>query len=160
MIPYKNIKEKYSKKQYLLHRSRQCKFFVYFPTILLTILIFSISLSALDFTIPYQGYIKELGVSISGNYAVIGATGDDDNGRSTGSVYIFKRNGDTWVEHTKLTSSEGQETSPYGNQYFGSSVSISGDYVVIGDYADNNFCGSAYIFKREGEMWIIRMYKS
>ena len=40
----------------------------HFLLILTILLLLSISLSSLDFTIPYQGYIKESGVAISGNY--------------------------------------------------------------------------------------------
>ena len=38
--------------------------------LLLFILILSISLSALDFVIPYQGYIKEMGVTTPGSYTI------------------------------------------------------------------------------------------
>ena len=38
--------------------------------VLITIIILTISLSALDFAIPYQGYIKESGVAISGSYTL------------------------------------------------------------------------------------------
>jgi len=36
-------------------------------------------------------------VAIDGDYAIVGAPGDDDNGRESGSVYIFKRIGSTWT---------------------------------------------------------------
>ncbi|ETR65111.1 MAG: hypothetical protein OMM_14804 [Candidatus Magnetoglobus multicellularis str. Araruama] len=37
-------------------------------------------------------------VSISGDYAIVGARYDDDNGGDSGSAYIFKRDGTTWSE--------------------------------------------------------------
>ncbi len=91
-------------------------------------------------------------VSISGDYAVIGANGDDDGGSDSGSAYVFKRDGTTWVEQAKLTAGD-----PWSFDYFGSSVSISGDYAVVGAYADDDggsYSGSAYIFKREGTTWV------
>lgn len=46
-------------------------------------------------------------VSISGNYCIVGAKGDDDNGSGSGSVYIFRRDGTSWTEEAKLTASDG-----------------------------------------------------
>ena len=87
-------------------------------------------------------------VSISGDYAVIGAPQDDDNGYSSGSAYIFERDGlGHWNEVQKLTASDGAE-----GDWFGNSVSISGDYAVVGAYHDddNGFeSGSAYVFERD-----------
>jgi hypothetical protein len=36
-------------------------------------------------------------VAIDGDYAIVGAPGDDDNGRESGSVYVFKRIGSLWT---------------------------------------------------------------
>ena len=36
-------------------------------------------------------------VSIDGNVAIVGASGDDDHGVSSGSAYIFRYNGSSWV---------------------------------------------------------------
>ena len=91
-------------------------------------------------------------VSISENYAIVGASWDDDNGGSSGSAYIFRRNGTSWIEEQKLTASDGGEYN-----YFGESVSISGDFVIVGaDRDDDNGqrSGSAYIFKRNGTNWV------
>ena len=90
-------------------------------------------------------------VSISGDYAVVGALWDDDNGSGTGSAYIFHRSGTNWTEHTKITSSDGE-----ADDWFGYSVSISGDYTVIGAYGDDDNgsrSGSAYVFHKNGTNW-------
>ncbi len=82
-------------------------------------------------------------VSISNDYALIGTHGDDNN---IGSAYIFYRNQggtDNWGQVTKLTASD-----PGKDDYFGSSVSINGDYALIGANGDDNNSGSAYIFYR------------
>ena len=89
-------------------------------------------------------------VSISGDYAVIGAYyNDDDDGNRSGSAYIFERDGaGNWNEVQKLTPSDGAEFD-----YFGNSVSISGNYAVIGAYGDDDNganSGSAYVFERSG----------
>lgn len=90
-------------------------------------------------------------VSISGDYAIIGAHGDDDRGNYAGAAYIFKRDGETWTQQQKLTAGDGAE-----RDYFGMSVSISGDYAIVGAYSDDDSgsaSGSAYIFKRDAEVW-------
>ncbi|RMF71553.1 MAG: hypothetical protein D6744_17805, partial [Planctomycetota bacterium] len=43
-----------------------------------------------------------LSVSIDGDTAVIGAYADDDNGSASGSVYVFRWNGSSWVQEQKL----------------------------------------------------------
>ena len=91
-------------------------------------------------------------VSISGDYAVVGAFFDDDSGRASGSAYLFKRTGTTWVEEAKLLASDGSATDE-----FGISVSIDGDYVIVGAFHDDDNgsnSGSAYVFKRTGTTWV------
>jgi hypothetical protein len=91
-------------------------------------------------------------VSISGDYAIIEAIGDDDKGTDSGSAYIFKRDGTNWVQQQKLTASDGA-----AGDNFGYSVSINGDKAIVGAWRDDDKgtdSGSAYIFKREGETWV------
>ena len=91
-------------------------------------------------------------VSISGDYAIIGAYGDDDNGNNSGSAYIFYRNGTSWTEQIKLTPLDGAS-----EDRFGCAVSISGDYAIVGAWGDDVTGidrGSAYIFYRSGTNWI------
>ena len=88
-------------------------------------------------------------VSISGDTAIVGATGDDDNGGESGSAYVFVRDPATgiWTEQPKLLASDGA----LGDN-FGYSVSIDGDTAIVGAYGDDdngNASGSAYIFVRD-----------
>jgi hypothetical protein len=97
--------------------------------------------------IDFFGY----SVSISGDYSIVGAGGDDDKGNWSGSAYIFKREGAAWVQQAKLLASDGA-----AGDEFGISVSISGDHAIVGAYEDDDKgtdSGSAYIFKRDGETW-------
>ncbi|MCP4106107.1 MAG: hypothetical protein GY749_11300 [Desulfobacteraceae bacterium] len=82
-------------------------------------------------------------VSISGDHAIIGASYDHDNGYYSGSAYIFMRDGTTWNQQIKLSASDSSE-----NGCFGSSVSISEDYAIVGKQRL-----SAYIFKRDATGW-------
>jgi hypothetical protein len=91
-------------------------------------------------------------VGISGDTIVIGANGDDDNDSQSGSAYIFRFNGSSWVEQAKLLASDGQS-----HDEFGSAVGISGDIGVIGAYRDDDNgsdSGSAYIFQFNGSNWV------
>ena len=92
-------------------------------------------------------------VSISGDYAIVGAECDTDNGIYNGSAYIFKQEENQWIEQTKLTASDGD------NYYvFGHSVWINDSYAFIGapgaSYENNDHVGAVYIFKLEGSNWI------
>jgi hypothetical protein len=90
-------------------------------------------------------------VSISGDYAIIGAPQDG----AKGSAYIFLRNGSNWTQQAKLTASNGLY-----DDGFGLSVSISGNYAVVGAWGKDVFNvtnrynqGAAYVFVRNGTTW-------
>lgn len=89
-------------------------------------------------------------VAISGDYAIVGAPYDKvGNSSYQGSAYVFVRSGSTWTQQANLTASDGTAADR-----FGSSVAISGDYVLIGSLADDNSKGSAYVFVHSGSTWI------
>ena len=104
-------------------------------------------------------------VAIDDNYAIVGASGDDnDKGIGAGATYIYERVGDrNWSDPISLTL----PTSPNGNpsldtglgvgSAFGGSVAISGDYAIIGARSDANELGrqigSAYIYERTSSGW-------
>ncbi len=97
-------------------------------------------------------HFDNFGSSIAkyGNYVVVGTNGDDDNGGYSGSAYLFKLNDDTFER--KITPSDGFQL-----QQFGDSVSIYGDFIVIGASGKeentqdgqlyNPGPGSVYIYK-------------
>ena len=80
-------------------------------------------------------------VSISGDYAVVGAHYNDINGDRSGSAYVFKRTGTSWAQEAILLPSDGE-----GGDLFGLSVSISGDFAVVGAWGDDTRSGSAYLY--------------
>ena len=92
-------------------------------------------------------------VSISGDTAVVGASGDDVGaGMDQGSAHVFVRSGGVWTQQQQLTGSDGL----FGDR-FGESVSISGDTLVVGafgaDVGPNSNQGAAYVFVRSGSVW-------
>ncbi len=93
-----------------------------------------------------------ISVSISGDVAIVGARLDDDNGSSSGSAYVFRLVGGSWIEEAKLTASDGAAFDR-----FGISVSISGDVAIVGARLDDDngsSSGSAYVFRLVGGSWI------
>lgn len=94
-----------------------------------------------------------IGVSISGDYAVVGANLDDVGTKNDqGSVYIFHRSGTAWPQEAHIFSSNGA-----AGDNFGTSVGISFDYLVAGapgdDISTATDRGSAYFFMRSAIAW-------
>jgi hypothetical protein len=97
---------------------------------------------------PATGVANDLfgiSVSISGNTAVIGASGTNN---SQGTAYVYIKNGSNWTLQQTLTSSDGA-----AGDNFGKSVSIKGDYLVVGANSKAGGKGSAYVFFRTGTSW-------
>jgi uncharacterized protein (DUF2345 family) len=91
-------------------------------------------------------------VSVSGNTIVVGAPGDEDN---TGAAYVFALNGALWQQMAKFPL-EGVGSS----SYFGQSVAVSGETIVVGGYYDDvtdgpTDTGAAYLFRAEGTEWVV-----
>eukprot|EP00585_Thalassiosira_rotula_P000176 CAMPEP_0196160266 /NCGR_PEP_ID=MMETSP0910-20130528/46740_1 /TAXON_ID=49265 /ORGANISM="Thalassiosira rotula, Strain GSO102" /LENGTH=732 /DNA_ID=CAMNT_0041425195 /DNA_START=21 /DNA_END=2219 /DNA_ORIENTATION=+ len=87
-------------------------------------------------------------VAIHGNTMIVSAYSDDDNGTDTGSVHVFVRNGGTWMHQAKLLAPDG---SAY--DYFGWTVAIFGDTVIVGAPGDEAWTGSAHLFVRNDGIW-------
>jgi hypothetical protein len=95
-------------------------------------------------------------VAISGNYLVIGSPGDDVGANSNqGSACVFRYTGTDWVFLQKLTDATGGATNN-----FGSSVSISGNFLIAGSPNDNIALnldqGSISIFQFNGSSWVLK----
>jgi uncharacterized repeat protein (TIGR01451 family) len=94
-------------------------------------------------------------VSLSWDTAVMGAPFDEGPGPNLtdmGSAYVFVRAGTTWSFQQKLLPSDGANSD-----FFGSSVALAGDLVVVGtpfaDTIGGTDAGSAYAFRRTGTVW-------
>ncbi len=90
-------------------------------------------------------------VSLFGDTAVVGAFQDSDNNIS-GSAYVFRFNGSSWVQRQKLLPPLGE---PYA--LFGSAVSVHGDKMLVGAYEKDILgatdTGAAYAFRWNGSQW-------
>ena len=90
-------------------------------------------------------------VDISGDRAIVGASGDDDSGDSSGSAYIFYWNSTNWIQEQKIIASNGVY-----HDDFGRSVAIEGDRVIVGAHGTDrtyNDAGSVYYFEWDGSEW-------
>jgi hypothetical protein len=86
-------------------------------------------------------------LSAQADAVVVGAYLDDaPSGTQGGSAYVFTRSGTTWAELQKLSAPDGAP-----GDWFGTSVSMSGDTVVVGapfdDTAAGPDAGSAHVFR-------------
>ena len=101
-----------------------------------------------------------ISVAVDGETVVVGAPGDDDNGTDSGSVYVFTNTNGVWSQAAKLTASDGATLD-----YFGQSVAVSGDTILVGAYLDDREetvtdseledSGSVYVFVKptNGNGW-------
>lgn len=85
-------------------------------------------------------------VSLTGQFALVGAHHDDGQ---SGAAYVFEYDGNNWTQTDKLTASDMTL-----NDWFGFSVSLSGNRAVIGAANDDSGRGSAYVFESNGTDWI------
>jgi hypothetical protein len=109
-------------------------------------------------------------VSTSGDAIVVGDHLDDNSGSDSGAAYVFVRDGTSWTQQAYLKASNAGE-----DDYFGYSVSISGDTIVVGAYQEDSNAtgvdgtqnndpytsfdsGAAYVFVRDGTMWTQQAY--
>jgi len=91
-------------------------------------------------------------VSIDNNTVVVGTKNKEINkNKNQGAVYVFENINKKWQQKSILTAMKGEE----GN-YFGASVSISGDKIAVGapfNWIDETSNGAVYIFKKKARSW-------
>jgi hypothetical protein len=119
-------------------------------------------------------------VAVSGDTVVVGASYEASNGTgvngnqadnsasSAGAAYVFVRSGTGWTQQAYLKASNAGATD-----FFGESVSVSGDTVVVGareeasnatgvngSHGNNRAlsAGAAYVFVRSGTDWTQQAY--
>ena len=83
--------------------------------------------------------------SMTDEWAVVGATGDDDGGSNAGAVYIYRLVGSEWVLYGKHIASD---SSP--NDGFGHYSDIEGTTAIVGTYSGE----AAYLLEFDGMNWV------
>jgi hypothetical protein len=108
-------------------------------------------------TLTYGSSGDEFGSTLcmSDDYIVAGSPRSDENGDDAGAVYVFHKLANMWVLNAQLVP----ESVKAGDR-FGSSVALSGDYLVVGaerDYDEVDSLenkGAAYIYHvDESDNW-------
>ena len=91
-------------------------------------------------------------IAIDGDTMVVGVSNDDVIATDQGSALVYRWTGSGWAYEATLTA-----IGAAAADYFGTSVAISGDTIVVGAYADDVGAvvdqGSAYVFIRSGTTW-------
>jgi hypothetical protein len=90
-------------------------------------------------------------VSTDGDTIVIGSDSASGQSYEQGAAYVFRRMGSNWSYQGKLVANDGRRYD-----YFGRSVAVKGDTIVVGAPLDHRFHqaqGSAYVFTRSGLVW-------
>jgi len=90
-------------------------------------------------------------VDISGNYVVVGAYGNDNIGTNSGRAFLFEINSiGSSIEHVDTIEPDQEPNILEAGDYFGSSISIDGNYIVVGaktkDFGSEVNAGSAYVY--------------
>ena len=95
-------------------------------------------------------------ISSDGNYAIVGARGEDTGAVSSGAAYIYVKSGSTWAQQAKIQASNKGESDEFG---YSVSINSDGTYAIIGAHAEDGStntisdAGAAYIFTRSGSTW-------
>lgn len=90
-------------------------------------------------------------VAIDGDWAVVGATGDDACGSNSGSAWVYRRNGSGWEVLQRLEPSVCEEGA-----FFGKAVALDGRRIAVSAF--RTFMGRAvsnhvYVFELDGGAW-------
>ncbi|MCA9275804.1 MAG: FG-GAP repeat protein [Phycisphaerales bacterium] len=90
-------------------------------------------------------------IEIQDDWAFIAAGLDTVDGVNSGSVHIYHFDGTQWVDQGRVVPPD-----PQAFQYFGETISIDGDTMMIGALGDSDFgayAGAVYVFDRVDGDW-------
>jgi hypothetical protein len=123
---------------------------------------FGVSVAILGETVVVGAYLED------SNAIGINGDGTNNSAGASGAAYIFVRNAGVWTQQAYLKASNTEVSD-----YFGTSVAISGETVVVGapleasnatgvngNQADNSasLSGAVYVFVRSGTTWTQQAY--
>ena len=97
---------------------------------------------------PAAATLFGIGLSISGNTAVVGAPGEGMSGEADGSAFVFVNNNGAWTQQAEIDS-----PMTAGGEEFGTSVALIGNALLVGAYEADAEIGNAIIYNRSGNTW-------
>ncbi len=87
-------------------------------------------------------------VSIDGDFAIVSASSGGIKGKDgSGMAVIYEKQNSSWVEVKRIVQLDGE-----ASDFFGASVSLSGDIAMVGVLRDNDageFSGSVLVFSKD-----------
>ena len=91
-------------------------------------------------------------VAISGDTIVAGAPGEHAGTMANaGAAYVWRRENGSWGGAARLAPND-----PSGGKFFGRSVAVAGETIIVGAEADSEaalIAGAVYVFDRQGNAW-------
>ncbi len=87
-------------------------------------------------------------VAIDNEIIVIGANNHDAPTTNIGAAYVFRGGGSSWVEERKLSP-----TFSTNNQFFGSSVAVGQNRILVGGPGNSSRPGLAHLFEYANGVW-------
>lgn len=95
---------------------------------------------------PLSPYFAAFGssVDLEGNLLMVGAVGDSILGSWAGSVYLFRKQGDRWIDLIKLWPEE----ADYLGGFFGADLQLSGNTLLVA--APSEYGNAVYIYEIGG----------
>jgi hypothetical protein len=91
-------------------------------------------------------------VTMDGDVIVAAAPRKEDYGRKTGAVYVFRFDGQQWIEEAKLLPPGG-----IGDVLFGCPLALSGDLLLVGAATDSEgayYAGAVHVYQFDGATWV------
>lgn len=88
-------------------------------------------------------------IDLSGSWLAVNVP-LEDNGLTTGAVYIFEGQGDTWVQRAHVTAPEGLL-----DERLAAAVAIEDPYLVFGSIEAAGGIGRVWVYKRSGLTWTL-----
>jgi len=82
-------------------------------------------------------------VAVSGNYAVVGAPGQDSD---KGAAYFFEKQGVSWTQIQKITAPADTAGDDYGTSVY---MDPHSDFVIVGANGEDSSKGSVYIYRND-----------
>ncbi|MBI1827805.1 MAG: FG-GAP repeat protein [Planctomycetes bacterium] len=95
----------------------------------------------------------ELGwaVAVEGDLIVVGAPRDGTRGTDSGAAYVFRRQGDTWIQEAKLIGSDTRAGDDFGIR-----LAVHNGIVAVGAYGRIELdyrTGAVYVFEQNNAVW-------
>lgn len=95
-----------------------------------------------------QGDYFSYPCAIDGDWIVAAANEDDEAAHNAGAVYLYELDAGVYVLRQKILS-----PMPVAGALFGERVLLSGNWLFVSAFRENELTGAVYVFRNEGGTW-------